>query len=149
PDNRKASSEIKEAYLQSRYGRDTSSDQSATLIQNEAFIKEYVNKSNIGKIMSQENSGVIMKERDMGSPIIRQTFTAGGVWLYDAYTNLSEYPFVDYRVEPGPIYQVPMIERFMPANKSLDSVVSRIERYTHTMVTGAWLKHRGENFKIN
>lgn len=149
PDNKKASSEIKEAYLQSRYGRDTTSDQSATLIQNEAFIKEYVNKDNITKIMSQDNAGVIMKERDMGSPIIRQTFTAGGVWLYDAYTNLSEYPFVDYRVEPGPIYQVPMIERFMPANKSLDSVVSRIERYTHTMTTGAWLKHRGENFKIN
>src|SRR5260221_2345465 len=50
PDNRKASSEIKEAYLQSRYGRDTSSDQSATLILNEAFIKEYINESNIKRI---------------------------------------------------------------------------------------------------
>lgn len=149
PDNRKASSEIKEAYLQARYGRDTTSDQSATLILNEAFIKEYVSEANADKIRRQEDGADIMKKRDIGSPIIRHSFTAGGVWLYDQYTNLNEYPFIDYRVEPGPIYQVPMIERFMPSNKSLDSVVSRVERYTHTMVTGAWLKRQGEQFHIN
>ncbi len=149
PDNRKASSEIKEAYLQARYGRDTTSDQSATLILNDAFVSEYITKNNVDRIKAQKDGSRIMKKRDIGSQIIRHTFTAGGVWLYDKYTNLSEYPFVDYRVEPGPIYNVPMIERFMPANKSLDSVVSRIERYTHTMVTGAWMKRRGEQFKIN
>ena len=149
PDNKKASSEIKEAYLMARYGRDTTSDQAATLILNEAFVKEYVCDENIDRIKDQEDGSLLLKNREHGSPIIRQMFTAGGVWLYDHYTNLSEYPYVDYRVEPGPIYQVPMIERFIPANKSLDSVVSRVERYTHTMVTGAWLKRRGEQFKIN
>jgi hypothetical protein len=149
PDNKKASSEIKEAYLQSRYGRDTTSDQAATLILNEVFTKEYVSKENMDRIREQEDGEKLLKKRKMGDPIIRQMFTAGGVWLYDHYTNLSEYPYVDYRVEPGPIYQVPMIERFMPANKSLDSIVSRVERYTHTMVTGAWLKRRGEQFNIN
>jgi hypothetical protein len=155
PDNRKASSEIKEAYLQARYGRDTTSDQSATLILNEAFVKEYVTKQNIDRIRAQEDGEAVLKKIKgdsddvMGKPIIRQVYTAGGIWLYDQYTNLSKYPYVDYRIEPGPLYQVPMIERFMPANKSLDSVVSRVERYTHTMVTGSWLKRRGENFKIN
>jgi hypothetical protein len=155
PDNKKASSEIKEAYLQSRYGRDTSSDQSATLILNEAFIKEYVNKDNKARIMAQKDNDEIVKklEGKTGSidnkPIIRHVFSAGGVWLYDKYTSMTKYPYVDYRMEAGPIYQVPLIERFMPANKSLDSIVSRVERYTHTMVTGAWLKRRGENFKIN
>lgn len=149
PDNKKADSEIKEAYMQARYGRDTSSDQSATIIQNEAFVQEYVSRLNADRIRSQEDGDKIMKKRDIGSPVIRHIYTAGGVWLYDKYTNLDEYPYVDYRVEPGPIYGVPMIERFMPANKSLDSVVSRVERYTHTMVTGAWMKRRGENFKIN
>jgi hypothetical protein len=155
PDNRKASSEIKEAYLQSRYGRDTTSDQSATIILNECFIKEYITPTNLERIRTQENGEKVLKkikgESDdyMGKPIIRHVFTAGGVWLYDQYMGLNKYPYMDYRVEPGPIYQVPMIERFMPANKSLDSIVSRIERYTHTMVTGAWLKRRGENFKIN
>ena len=149
PDNRKASSEIKEAYLQARYGRDTTSDQAATLILNEAFIKEYINEDNIKRIRAQDDGGEILKKFDKGHAIIRHVFTAGGVWLYDRYTNLDEYPFVDYRIEPGPLYQVPLIERFMPANKSLDSVVSRVERYTHTMVSGSWLKRRGENFKVN
>lgn len=149
PDNKKASSEIKEAYLQARYGKDSSSDQAATLILNEAFVKEYLDDENTERIRAQEDGEIILKNKKKGSPIIRQMFTAGGVWLYDHYTNLSEYPYVDYRVEPGPLYNVPMIERFIPANKSLDSVVSRVERYTHTMVTGAWLKRKGESFQIN
>ena len=149
PDNRKASSEIKEAYMQARYGRDTTSDQSATLILNEAFTKEFVGDSNRDRILAQSDGERILKNHKEGSPIIRQTFEVAGIWLYDHYTNLSEYPFVDYRLESGPIYQVPLIERFMPSNKSLDSVVSRVERYTHTMVTGAWIKRRGEQFKLN
>ena len=155
PDNRKASSEIKEAYLQARYGRDTTSDQGATIILNEAFMKEYIDEDNIKRIRLQDDADEILKTIAgesgdyMGKPIIRHSFTAANEWLYDHYTNLSEYPFIDYRMEAGPLYQVPLIERFMPANKSLDSIVSRVERYTHTMVTGSWLKRRGENFKIN
>lgn len=147
PDNKKASSEIKEAYMQSRFGRDTTSDQSATLILNEAFFKEHISSANRSRIQAQEDGDKILKGKEDGDPIIRQTFVAGGMTLFDHYTNLSEYPFIDFRMEPGPIYQIPMIERFMPANKSLDSVVSRIERYTHTMTVGTWLKRRGENFQ--
>ncbi len=149
PDNKKASSEIKEAYMQSRFGRDTTSDQSATLILNEAFFKEHVSDKNIPRIRKQEDGEKLLKNFKEGDPIIRQTFVAGGMTLLDHYTNLKEYPFVDFRMEPGPIYQIPLIERFIPANKTLDSIVSRVERYTHTMVTGSWLKRRGEQFKLN
>lgn len=149
PDNRKANSQIKEAYMLARFGQTTTSDQSATLILNEAFIKEYLNDDNMARIRGQEGGDKILKGKKTGDPIIRHVFTAGGVWLYDQYTSLSEYPFVDYRMEPGPLYQVPLLERFMAANKSLDSIVSRVERYTHTMVTGSWLKRRGENFRVN
>ena len=57
---------------------------------------------------------------------------------------MTTYPFAEFRIEPGALYQTPMIERFIPANKSLDMVVSRIERYIHTMITGAWLKAKSE-----
>jgi hypothetical protein len=149
PDNKYASSEIKDAYLMARYGRETQADESATLILKEAFLKEYVNEINMAKIRAQEDGDKILKGKKIGDPIIRQVFSAGGVWLRDVYTQLPDYPFVDFRMEPGNIYQVPMIERFISANKSLDQVVSRVERYTHTMASGKWLKRQGEQFKIS
>lgn len=149
PDNRQASSEIKEAYMHARYGRDTSSDQAATLILKEAFLKEYLNEENMARIRTQEDGAAILKSRKEGDCIIRQVFVAGGIWLYDTYLNMDTYPFVEFRMEPGPLYQVPLIERFMNANKSLDSAVSRLERYFHTMVTGIWMKRRGEQFKLS
>ena len=148
PDNRHASSEIKEAYMQTRYGRSTHSEHEATLILKEAFIKEYLNEENMVKIKLQENADTILKDREIGDVVIRQVFVAGNVWLRDEYLTLKEYPFVEFRMEPGPLYNVPLIERFINANKSLDSAVSRIERYFHTMVTGTWLKRKGEQFKL-
>ena len=47
PDNRQASSDIKEAYMSARFGKGVSSDAIATVIQKEAYIKEYLNKQNI------------------------------------------------------------------------------------------------------
>ncbi len=91
----------------------------------------------------------IMKDKKMGDPIIRQIFSAGKVWLRDTYTNLPDYPFVDLRLEPGPIYGVPQIERFIPANKSLDSIISRVERFIHTMNVGVWTQREGENFQLS
>lgn len=151
PDNKPAGSEIKQAYMRARYGRDSSADQAGTVVLIEAFLKEYLNDFNIERIRQQENGEKILKGRQKGDPIIRQVFASngGGVWLRDEYLNLDEYPFVDYRMEPGPLYSVPLIERFMNQNKSLDSAVSRMERYFHTMITGIWLKRRGEQFKIN
>jgi hypothetical protein len=149
PDNKAAESEIKQAYMRARYGRDSSSDLAGTAIQYEAFMKEYLNEDNMKRIKKQKDAAIILKDRKEGDCIIRQIFTASGQVLKDTYLNMDEYPYVDVRFEPGPLYAVPLIERFKDANKSLDSAVSRMERYFHTMVTGIWLKHRGEQFRIN
>ena len=151
PDNRMASSEIKEAYMRARFGKAIDLDQSASLILKEAFVKEYINKENADRIKLQEyqEQKDLLKGKKMGDPIIRQAFVAGNVWLRDKYTNLPDYPFVDFRMEPGPIYQVPLIERFIPANKSLDMAVSRLERFFHTMNVGIWLKQQGQQFEIS
>ena len=147
PDNKYAQSITKDAYMRSRYGQGMESDIAKTAILKEAFIKEYVSEKN--RIQIQETLGeeIAAKYKD-GDPIIRQTFVAGGQCFYDKYLDLPEYPFVDFRMEPGPIYGVPLIERFIPANKSLDIVMSRLERYFNTMVTGTWLVRKGENMQI-
>lgn len=148
-DNRYASDEIKEAYLASKLGASSViSDAAATLLLKEFFIKEYVNEYNLEKIKAQKNAKEILKDRKKGDPVIRHVFTAGKVWLYDKYEDLVRYPFADLRWEPGPIYQVAQIERFIPQNKSLDTLISRGERYTNTMTVGTWLKRKGENFEI-
>ena len=144
PDNRHASSDIKEAYEKARHGGMGNADEAATVIEKEAFIKEYLNDDNEGRIKIQEDGGEILKRRKKGDPVIRHTFVAGNITLKDEYLNLPGYPIVDLRFEPGPMYQVPLIERFIPQNKSLDLVVSRVERYLHTMVTGSWSVKSGE-----
>ncbi len=149
PDNKYASSEIKEAYMSARFNKMGIQDSAATVILKEAYIKEYLNDYNIPRIREQDDGEKILGNRKEGDPIIRQVFAAGNIWVRDVYTDLPDYPFVDLRFEPGPIYQVPQIERFKSANKSLDSIVSRIERYSHLMTTGTWLKRRGEQIKIN
>lgn len=150
PDNRLASSELKEAYMSRRFGRDRGGDESASILLHEAFIKEYLNADIRKRIQTgQGNSDLVLKDKKDGDPIIRHVFMAGGVWLLDEYLNISRYPFVDMRLEPGHLYQVPLIERFIPANKSLDVVVSRIERYTNSMTAGIWMKRRGEQFNIS
>ncbi len=149
PDNRMASSEIKEAYMAARFGRAINTDEEATLLLKEAFLKEYLDEDNMAQIRRQDNGDQILKDKEIGDQVIRQVFVAGNVWLRDEYLAISEYPFVEFRFEPGPLYGVPLIERFKDSNKSLDSAVSRIERYFHTMVTGTWLKRRGEQFKIS
>ena len=149
PDNRHASSDIKEAYSKARYGGLGNADQAATVIEKEAFVKEFLNKNNMPRIRMQKNGGEILKRRKEGDPVYRQTFGAGNITLRDEYLNLPGYPFVDLRFEPGPIYQVPLIERFIPINKSLDLVVSRVERFTHTMVTGSWSIKSGESAEPN
>lgn|SRR3990167_6054249 len=147
PDNKYASSEIKEAYMRSRYGKSgEDSDRGATLILKEAFIKEYINDLNVDFIRSKFN--YVLRGKKKGDVVMRHVFSVGGVWLKDEYVDLPDYPFVDFRFEPGPIYQTALMERFIPANKSLDMIMSRIERYANTMVTGTWLKRKGENFEI-
>lgn len=145
PDNRLASSEIKEAYLKAKQGMHPNPDIVATITQKEFFLKEYLGRENKDRIRQMNPD--LLKYRKDGDCVIRHGFTAGDLWLYDEYLDIYEYPFVDFRFEPGPIYQVPLIERFIPSNKSLDIVISRIERYINTMVTGFWMKKQGEQFK--
>lgn len=147
PDNKYASSEIKDAYIKARYGTEMNTDRSSTLIQKEAFIKEYLSENNVQDIIKA--SPDILKGKKFGDLVMRHVFSAGGIWLLDEYLDLDEYPFVDFRMEPGAIYGTPLIERFIPANKSLDIAVSRVERYANTMVTGTWLTRKGENFTIS
>ena len=149
PDNRNASSDIKEAYAKARYGGMPNADAAATVIEQEAFVKEYLNDNNTGRIRLQKNGEEILQRRKKGDMVIRQTFAAGNITLRDEYLNLPGYPIVDLRFEPGPMYQVPLIERFIPANKSLDLVVSRVERFLHTMVTGSWSVKSGEPTEPN
>src|SRR3990167_6225761 len=151
PDNKYASSEVKEAYMRSKYGNQMASDDVATLIQKEAFIKEYVNRDNMADIIKNGNKNDLedLSLKEIGDVVMRHAFVAGGIVLLDEYLAMDKYPYIDFRFEPGPIYQVPLIERFIPANKSLDTVMSRVERYTNTMVTGTWMKRKGENFEVN
>ena len=145
PDNRLASSEIKEAYLKAKQGMYNNPDIVATIMLKEFFLKEYLGKGNRERVRTM-NPDLLGSRKD-GDCVIRHGFVAGDIWLYDEYLDVYEYPFVEYRYEPGPLYQVPLIERFIPSNKSLDVVVSRVERYINTMVTGFWMKKQGEQFK--
>lgn len=147
-DNRYASSEIKDAYMKARF-QGVNAETSQSLIEKEAFIKEYLDDENMPRIRSQKGGDEILQGKKKGDPVIRQVFVEGNVAVLDTYLDLPGYPIVDLRLEPGPIYGVPMIERFIPANKSLDLVVSRVEKYLHTMVSGVWLKRKGEDFEIN
>lgn len=149
PDNRHASSEIKEAYMNQRYGRDTGNDQAVSLILKEAFIKEYLDEKNEARIRTQQDADKILRKRKKDDIVIRQVFSAGGIWLRDKYVHLTSYPLVDYRMEPGPLYSVPQIERFIPQNKSYDMLVSRGERITHASTTGILLRQQGQQFNIS
>jgi hypothetical protein len=146
-DNKYASSEIKEAYMRTRFGSSMQASEYGTVLLKEAFVKERITDDNKDKVAS--DLGDAYKGKKNGDKVMRQIFEAAGVWLSDTYIDLPEYPFIDYRMEPGPIYQVPLIERFIPANKTLDAVMSRIERHIGTMAVGVWLKRRGENYRIN
>ena len=148
PDNRYASSEIKQAYMISRYSTGITTDKAASLILKESFIKEYLSDNNWSEAIKKSKDTGAMEGKSKGDVIMRHVFSAAGIWLRDEYVAIDEYPFVDFRFEPGPIYQVPLIERFIPANKSLDTAMSRVERYANTMVTGTWLKRRGEDIQI-
>lgn len=148
PDNKYAASQIKEAYMKARFGSGYTSDKNASSLLQETFTKEYLTEDNWDDVINLGEANGVMEGKSKGDMVMRHTFSTSSVWLKDEYIDLDEYPFVDFRMEPGQIYQVPMIERFIPANKSLDIVMSRVERYANTMVTGVYQKRKGENYQI-
>ena len=89
-----------------------------------------------------------MDGKSKGDLIMRQIFSAGGVTLGDSYIDYDNYPLVPIRMEPGPLYQVPYIERFIPQNKSVDIIMTRMEKFVNSMVVGVWTGRKGENFQI-
>ena len=147
PDNRYASSEVKQAYMQSRFGNLHDKEKSETLILKETFIKEYLSEENASQF--KELSKGKIEGKKIGDMIMRHVFSTTNGWLLDEYVDMDEYPFVDLRFEPGLIYQVPLIERFIPQNKSLDIAVSRVEGYTNTMISGIYMVRKGENYQIS
>lgn len=149
PDNKFSGSAIKDAYLRTRFGLALQGVSTGTAIKNEAFIREYLNEENTARIKKQKDADIVLRGKKKGDPVTRQVVTTlDGKPLYDHYTTLSIYPYAPFRFEPGYMYQVSQIERFIPANKSLDAVVSRIEGFLHTMVTGIWAKRKTEGFRI-
>ena len=149
PDNKYATSEVKQAYMMTRFGNLKADDTTATLMLKEAFIKETLDDWNWQQASKDSDTTGAMEGKSKGDDIMRQVFCAGGVYLRDKYVNLPDYPITSFTFEPGPLYQVPLIERFMSANKSLDTLVSRLEKYSNSMVTGIWKVRKGENFTIN
>lgn len=140
PENRYSGSKIKEDYMVQRYGMRRDSKATDTVNVKETYLKEYLTKSLIKSISKQENSDAVLRNKGVGDVVIRQVVTATGASepLLDVYTTLNKYPFVDFRMEPGPLYGTPFMERFKHSNKSLDNVVSRVEKIIQTMATGKY-----------
>lgn len=148
PDNKYATSEIKDAYMRARYGSKLSQKDDGSVIIKETFMQEYLNDSNWEEAVAKDAGGS-MEGKSRGDGIMRHTFSAAGVTLNDEYIDYDCYPFAEYRFEPGALYQVPFIERFIPQNKSLDIVVTRLEKWVNAMIVGVYQKRKGESFNIS
>ena len=149
PDNLYATSEIKEAYMRARYGSKLNAQGLNSLIVRETFIKEYLTDDNWDQAKELGEANGAMEGKSKGDLIMRHPFSAGGVTLKDEYIDYDNYPFAELRFESGYLYQVPLMERFIPLNKSQDIVVTRIEKWINTMVTGIFMKRKGENMILS
>lgn len=149
PDNKYASSEVRESYMRSRYGSKLGGEENPTVILNESWVKTYIKEDNREQIVRKAKDKDILKGKEDGDVVMMHSFTAGGQTLLFEYLDMDEYPYVDFRFEPGALYQVPFIDRFIPANKSLDVAMSRVEKYMNTMVTGVWLTRAGEDLEVS
>ena len=149
PDNRYATSEIKEAYMRSRYGSKLSTDRTNTVLVKETFIKEYLSEKNWKNALALSSDNNALEGKSIGDQVMRHVYSAGGITLADEYIDYDDYPFAEYRFEPGPLYQVPFIERFIPQNKSLDVIVTRMEKFVNTMVVGVYQQRKGENMQVS
>lgn len=149
PDNLYATSEIKEAYMRARMGSKLNAQGLNTIIVRETFMREYLSSDNWKQATKLSEDTGAMEGKDRGDQIMRHVFSAGGVCLRDEYIDYDNYPFAELRMESGYLYQVPVMERFIPLNKSQDIVVTRIEKWINTMVTGIYSMRKGENMIIS
>ncbi len=150
PDNKYATSEVKNAYMNTRYGnKETEDKKNGSIIVKETFIKEFLSEDNWKQAVNLGQDSGAMEGKSKGDMIMRHVFSAGGVTLNDEYIDYDNYPLVPFRFEPGPLYQVPFIERFIPQNKSLDIIVTRLEKWVNAMVVGVYMSRKGENFEVS
>jgi hypothetical protein len=145
PDNQYATSEIKDAYMRARYGSKLNAQNLNTVMMRESYLKEYLSDDNWEQAKKLSEDTGAMEGKSKGDMIMRHPFSVGGVTLKDEYIDYDNYPFAELRFESGYLYQVPLMERFIPLNKSQDIVVTRIEKWINTMVSGMWLTRKGEN----
>lgn len=148
PDNKYATSEIKDAYMRARYGMKVNDKGHNTIILKETFMKEYLTENNWEQAVKMSQDTGAMEGKSKGDEIMRHIYSAGGVTLEDEYIDYDKYPFAEFRFEPGPLYQVPFIERFIPQNKSVDVIMTRLEKWINTMVVGIYQQRKGENFEV-
>lgn len=149
PDNRYATSEVKQAYMVSRYGSKTNTEKEGTIMEKETFLEEKLTEANWKDAVKKGSDTGAMEGKSKGDDIMRHVFSAGGVTLLDEYINYDNYPFAEFRFEPGYLYQKPFIENFIPQNKSLDVIVTRLEKWINTMVVGVYQKQKNENYKVS
>jgi len=150
PDNKYATSEIKDAYMRARFGaKNTGEKDAGTIIEKETFMQEVLTEENWKEAIERSKETGAMEGKSKGDDVMRHVFSAGGITLKDEYVDYDKYPLVPFRFEPGPIYQVPFIERFIPQNKSLDIIVTRLEKWVNAMVVGVFQKRKGENFEVS
>ena len=149
PDNKYATSEIKDAYMRARFGTKMTTKDQSTLLVKESFVKEVLTEENWQQAVKLGQENGAMEGKSKGDMIMRHPFSAGGVTLLDEYVDYDEYPLIPIRLEPGPLYQVPFIERFIPQNKSVDIVVTRLEKWVNAMIVGVYQKRKGENFQVS
>ena len=151
PDNKYATSEIKDAYMRVKFGSKVPSDQkNGSILIKETFMKEILTDENWKQVIktTQEDSAV-MDGKSKGDMVMRHPFSAGGVTLRDEYVDYDDYPFADFRFEPGMLYQTPFIERFIPQNKSIDVIITRLEKWVNAMVVGVYQQRKGENMQLS
>jgi hypothetical protein len=150
PDNKYATSEVKEAYMRSRYGvKNPDNKNEGTVMVKEGFLKEYLSDANWKQAIKLGEENGALEGKSKGDMIMRHVFEVGGVTLNDEYIDYDEYPFAELRFEPGMLYQTPFIERFIPQNKSLDVILTRLEKWINAMVVGIYMTRKGENFQLS
>lgn len=148
PDNKYATSEVKDAYMRARMGNKSGEGKRATLIVKETYLQETIEKDNMG-LIAKKDAGGATEGKNVGDTIMRHVFSAGGITLLDEYIDYDCYPFAEFRFEPGYLYQTPFIERFIPQNKSIDIIMTRLEQWVNAMVVGVYQKRKGETFQVS
>ena len=81
-------------------------------------------------------------EVEDGQAILYRCVLAGGQIIHKKYFPYSRYPGVPYKIDSGKLLSPAPVERIIPANKSLDSQISRQEQYVSEVAVGRVKKHK-------